>query len=365
MRSNIETPALVIDVDALHRNIQNMARLAKESGVSLRPHSKTHKCPDIAQLQVAAGAIGVCCQTVDEAIAMANASISGILITAPQPAPHHLKKIKSLLERGADFSIVVDDSSNVSELQKIAASTSRNLSIIVDFDVGVGRAGVFSEQSVIALVEQISSSSNLTFMGVQGYYGNLQQVNPFSVRKEMADVQSARLRNLLDRFDAMGLKAKVVTGSGTGTFAPDSARNLFTEIQPGSYIFLDSCYGPLDLTGSGNPFEYALFVATSVVSVNRPGGVIVNAGLKAFATDSGLPRIARGAQTSGVYKFMGDEHGAIDFEGAEKPKLGTLVEFIPSHVDPTVNHFDSYILVRGENIVGRWNVATPRYGHVT
>lgn len=360
-RDQIRTPALILDRDALDRNIATMAAFAKAKGVALRPHAKSHKCPEIARRLAAAGVIGSSCATIDEAEALAAAGIAGLLITSPMTAPHMLMRLSRLLARGADVMVVTDAPQNVAELAAIANSEGRPLSVIVEIDVGVGRTGCLEVADAINLVKEIAKWPTLRFVGVQGYWGNLQHVMPFTERTNRVSAQAERLRTLIDALRAEGLLPGIVTGGGTGTHWLDATHGIFTELQPGSYLFLDSCYGSIPVTPEGNPFTPSLFVAASVVSANRPGRVIVNSGFKAFATDSGVPKPMRGAPPSASYHFMGDEHGAIDFEGAAGPPVGATIELLTSHCDPTVNLHASFFVARGDEIVDEWPIMARGY----
>jgi D-serine deaminase-like pyridoxal phosphate-dependent protein len=190
---------------------------------------------------------------------------------------------------------------------------------------------------------------------LQAYWGNLQQIMPLSERQRLAGIQQDRLRALIAALKEAGLVPEVVSGAGTGTHAVDGRTGLLTELQPGSFLFMDSCYGSIVTNENENPFEPSLFVAASVVSNNRPGCVIVNAGWKAFATDSGKPQPRRGAPANATYRFMGDEHGAVDFEGSG-PALGATIEFLTSHCDPTVNLHPAFHVVKGDELVDIWKI---------
>lgn len=360
-RAAVPTPSLVLDVDALDRNIARMAERAGRMGVHLRPHVKSHKCLAIARRLAQAGAVGACCATIEEAEVLAAEGIEGLLITSPMSTEPLIKRVLHLLDRGADLMLVVDHAQTVKRLADLPHRESP-LKLIVEFDVGVGRTGCPDARSVVALAHQIAGLPSMRFAGVQSYWGNLQQVMPFAERERRVQVQAERLRTLIADLAAAGLPPKIVTGSGTGTHAIDGALGLFTELQPGSFLFLDSCYGEIPLGPDGNPFEPSLFVAASVVSANMPGRAIVNAGLKAFATDSGLPKVARGAPPHSTYRFMGDEHGAVDWQDAEGPHVGDTLELLTSHCDPTVNLHARYQVVRGDRVVDVWPIVARGYG---
>ncbi len=354
-RRNVRTPALILDIDALDRNIATMVLLAKSMGVALRPHAKSHKCVEIAQRLQRAGAIGVSCATIAEAEAMAHDGVNGILITSPMATADQLERLGRLLSRGADVAAVADHPQNADAYAALAKSSGRRMDVFIDFDFGMGRAGCVEVQDAVALAQRIDRHVSLQLRGVQAYWGHLQQVVPMDERQRLASEQHDRLRGLIAALSGAGLRPEIVSGAGTGTHAIDGRTGLFTELQPGSFLFMDSCYGASLTTEAGNPFAPSLFLAASVVSANHPGRVIVNAGLKAFATDSGKPEPRRGAPSGASYRFMGDEHGAVDFEG-QAPGLGDTIEFLTSHCDPTVNLHAAYQVVRGEEVVDIWPI---------
>lgn len=360
-RDQLPTPALILDLDAMDRNIATMAAHAAAVGVSLRPHAKSHKSVEIARRLKAAGALGPACATIAEAEAMAAGGIEGILVTSPMVSADILDRVRRLLLRGAAPMLVVDDPVNVTALAELAEAAGRTLALIVELDVGVGRTGCAEPEDGVALAALIATMPALHFAGVQAYWGNLQQIEPLSERRERVAAQAARLRKLVELLAAAGLPAGIVTGGGTGTSFIDPELGLFTEIQPGSFLFLDSCYGAIPLRGNGNPFEPSLFVAASVVTASHPRRVIVNAGFKALATDSGRPVPVRGAPAESTYRFMGDEHGAIDLGSGTPPRPGAAIELLTPHCDPTVNLHARYQVVRGDEVVDVWPVAARGY----
>jgi 3-hydroxy-D-aspartate aldolase len=355
-RSDVPTPALLVDIDILDRNIALMGDRAAALGVKLRPHAKAHKCVEIAQRIMAAGAIGISCATIGEAEAMALGGIGGILVTAPLVSPDALARLGRLLLRQADIAVVADHPASVAQLATVAAAAGRILDVVVDVDVGMGRTGCLEIADAVALARQIAAAPALSCAGIQAYWGNLQQVSPFAERARLIGIQVDRVRAVVAALASAGLPPAIVTGGGTGSHGIDAATGLFTEIQPGSYLFMDSCYGSISISENDNPFAPSLFVAATVVSANKPGRVVVNAGWKAFAADSGKPVALRGGPPGASFRFMGDEHGALDFEGEGGPALGATVEFLTSHCDPTVNLYSAFHVVRGEVVIDVWPI---------
>ena len=360
-RDLLPTPALVLDLDALERNLATMMAHAAAAGVSLRPHAKSHKCVEIARRLQAAGALGPACATIAEAEAMAEGGLGGILITSPMVSPDMLDRVRRLVEGGADLTLVVDHLDNVTALAALAERFGRPLPIIVELDVGVGRTGCAEPEQALALAHAITAAPTLKFAGVQAYWGNLQQVMPLAERQARVHQQAARLRRLVALLTIAGLPPEIVTGGGTGTSFIDPTLGLFTELQPGSFLFLDSCYGAVPLLDDSNPFTPALFVAATVVSTGDRYRAIVNAGLKALATDSGRPVPMRGAPKGATYRFMGDEHGAVEFDSGPPLALGSTIELLTSHCDPTVNLHARYQVVRGSTVVDTWPIAARGY----
>lgn len=359
------SPALVLDLDALQANIATMSDHARKAGVSLRCHAKCHKSPEIARLLAAAGAIGPACATIAEASAMARNGLRGILVTSPITALSARLRLQSLLARDADLCVVVDSPAAVQFAADAAANASRRLGTLVELDVGVGRTGCVEVSDALALARTIAANENLRFAGVQAYWGNLQHVADFGERAERVSLQARRLSALIDALRGEDFAPEIVTGGGTGTSWIDPDLGLFTEIQPGSFLFLDSCYATVHLRPGQPPFTPSLFVAATVVTANRPGRIIVDAGLKAFATDSGKPLPVRGAPKGATYTFMGDEHGAIDFSPDQpSPHPGDLIELLTSHVDPTVNLHGEYHVRQGGTFIGRWPIVARGFDDV-
>jgi D-serine deaminase-like pyridoxal phosphate-dependent protein len=357
-RTQLSTPNLLLDLDALERNIAAMAAHTKALGIGLRPHSKGAKSIEISRRQVAAGAIGICCSTLGEAEVIAGSGIEGVLITSPVVTPTMIERLVALNAKAKGLMVVVDNPANVDALTAAALKAKNILSVIVEFDVGQGRTGTRSVEAAVMLARQAKSSPNLLYCGIQAYYGHLQHVATHAERAKAANVQIARVRKLLAELAAADLQPKIVTGGGTGTFDIDPTGKIYTEIQPGSYPFMDREYLDIPLgADQESPFAASLFVQASVVSTSGAGFAVVNAGYKSFATEGGMPRVLSPKLGDPKYKLMGDEHGGIDYDpNSGTLKVGDLVEFLTPHCDPTINLYDRYHCVRGDTLVDIWPV---------
>jgi D-serine deaminase-like pyridoxal phosphate-dependent protein len=356
-RLALNTPALVIDGDALKRNIAVMAAFARKHGMALRPHAKTHKSVDIARLQMAAGAVGVCCAKVGEAEALSAGGIGAILITSPVVTPQAIARLVALHERIGDLRVVADNGGNVAALAAATKDASRPLPVLVDVDPGIRRTGVASPEAAVALAREIAAAPSLSFAGVQFYCGAQQHIESYEERRAAIAERTAYLKSVIAALETAGLKPEVVTGGGTGTHHIDAALGVLDELQTGSYVFMDKQYVDCDLTGAGAlPFETALFIDAHVISANAPGMGTLDAGFKALSTDGGSPQIVDGAPAGAAFFFMGDEHSALIAMGHEF-RVGDHVTLTAPHCDPTVNLYDAYHIVRGGDLIDIWPVS--------
>ncbi|HEY5105915.1 MAG TPA: DSD1 family PLP-dependent enzyme [Caulobacteraceae bacterium] len=353
-RRDLNTPALVVDVEALERNIAAMARVASAAGVALRPHAKTHKSVEIARRQIAAGAIGVCCAKLGEAEALTDGGIEGILITSPVVGVSGVDRLAALAGRARGLMVTADHPDAVDALARIGAP----LTVIVDIDPGIHRTGVADGDAALALARRIAGSDTLTFGGVQFYCGSQQHIEDYEARREAIVERTGYLRDIVRRLSDAGLAPPIITGGGTGTHRIDIELGLITELQVGSYVFMDRQYADCALTSDGAPpFETALMIDARVISKNHPFMATVDAGFKAFATEAGAPPILTGAAEGSAYHFMGDEHGCVvPPRGVAAPALGQVVTFAAPHCDPTVNLYEAYHAVRGDTLVGIWPI---------
>lgn len=357
-RGLLNTPALVIDLDTLESNVAAMASFARAHNVKLRPHSKTHKSAEIARRQIAAGAIGICCAKLGEAEALAEAGIRGLHITSPIVAAPGIERLVELLGVAPDTTVVVDHPDNADAIARAAADAGIVAGIIIDIDPGMHRTGVASPEAVVDLARKIARLPSLRYGGVQFYCGRHQHIESYAERRASIEERTTYLRGIIDLLKAAGLAPAIVTGSGTGTHKIDAELGTFTELQVGSYVFMDRQYNDCDIRGEGNPtFGTSLQIDARVVSANTPGMCTVDAGLKSMSTETGPPPILAGAPEGSTFRFMGDEHGAVTVpEGARAPGIGASVTLIPPHCDPTVNLYDAYHVVRSGTLVDIWPV---------
>ena len=353
--SAIETPALVVDVAALERNIDALAQALQGSGLRLRPHAKSHKCVEIARRQIARGAVGICCQKTDEALAFLEAGIGDVLLTNEVVAPSKLDRLAAAA-RNATVGLLVDCADGIDLANAAASRASAVLDVYVEVDVGAGRCGV-APQRAGELAALIARQSSVRFAGVHCYHGGAQHVRSPEGREVAIASAQAKAEQAVRAIESQGLPCPIVTGAGTGTWPLERDSGVWNELQPGSYVFMDADYarnapGRRDLR-----FEHALFVVAGVMSVAADGGrAVCDAGLKAFSFDSGLP-VVHGRE--GVsYAKASDEHGVLDIaEGAPVPGLGTQIRLVPGHCDPTVNLYDWIVGVRGSVVECLWPIA--------
>lgn len=359
-RADLNTPALILDIEALDRNIARMAALAAAHGVALRPHAKTHKSADIARRQIAAGAVGVCCAKIGEAEALAAGGVEGILITSPVAAPRAIERLAALAGRTEGLMAVVDHPAIAAQIQRALAAVDARLDVIVDIDPGMARTGAASAEAAVALAQDIAALPNLRYRGVQYYCGSQQHIEDYAERRAVIAGRTAYLQGVIAALADAGFAPGVVTGSGTGTHRIDLDLGVFTELQAGSYVFMDKQYLDCDLTGDGGeaPFEVALAVDARVVSANHAGLVTIDSGFKALSTDGGVAVVRRGAPSDTLFAFRGDEHAALIAPGiGTRMAPGDPVTLTVPHCDPTVNLYDHYHVVAGDTLIDIWPVS--------
>ncbi len=354
--NDLPTPSLVLDLDAFESNLERMSRFTRERGVALRPHAKTHKCVEIARRQLDKGAIGISIATIAEAEMMAAADIRGLLITGEMVGEPKVSRLIRLLAEAPDTLVVVDDAGNVNELQRAADSAAVHILVLIDLDVGHDRTGVRPEGALV-LAQHIARAPNLELKGICAYAGHVAHVVGFPDRATSSHRAMARAVQTRDLLAEDGHNMEVLSGASTGTYNIDANIGGLTELQAGSYVFMDVEYRRIG--GQSGPvyedFAPALTVLATVV--HRSGDkAIVDAGLKAFATDRGF-----GPEPIGVtgvrYEFAGDEHGRLRLEDASQDvRLGDRLRFIVPHCDTTVNLYDRIYCARGETVEDEWSI---------
>ena len=353
----IDTPALLIDLDAFEANLDRMAALLQPTGARLRAHAKTHKSPVIAALQIARGAVGQCVQKVAEAEQLAWGGVPDILVSNEVVGGQKLARLCALA-RITKVAVCADDPAQVSALEAAAADASIRLPVLVEIDVGAGRCGVAPGPDAVALAERIAGSKHLIFGGLQAYHGSAQHRRTPAERHELIGKAVDASRRTVEQLRQQGLECAIVGGAGTGTFEIESASGVYNEIQAGSYVFMDADYAR-NLNEAGAPvstFRHSLFVLSTVMSASRPGVAVLDAGLKALAVDSGLPLVWQRPDLR--YVSASDEHGKLEV-GSETaaPKLGQKLRLVPGHCDPTVDRYDWYVGVRGGRVECLWPIA--------
>lgn len=352
--AEVDTPCLILELDAFERNLRRLNDSLAGKNVAVRPHAKSHKCPQIALRQIALGAAGVCCQKVSEAEALVQGGIVDVLIANEVVGAPKLKRLAALA-RQAHVAVCADDGGNIDALDAAAREFGVKLDVLVEVNVGANRCGVESGEPAVALAQRIASSRNLRFAGLQAYQGAAQHLRKVEERRSAIEAAVAKVKETTTLLARAGIPCEKVTGAGTGTYLFEAASAVYNEIQPGSYIFMDVDYARNEWTESGIPkFEHSLFVWTTVMSRPSAERAVVDAGLKASSVDSGMPRVA---DADGVeYLKASDEHGVLKLNGAAGYAVGDKLKLVPGHCDPTVNLYDYYVCVRNGRVEALWPI---------
>lgn len=353
----IDTPALVIDLDTMERNLARMAEFAREHGLRLRPHAKMHKSAELAKLQMAHDAVGVCVQKTDEALALAHAGVADIYISNEVIARPKLARLAAAVrDLPTRFSIAVDSLQGIQALAwaltSAGVSHNRPMDVLIEIDVGQGRCGVPPGEAAVALAQAIAAAPALRFAGLQAYHGRAQHLRSPGERALAIEQAAQWVDQTRAQLQAAGFAVPLVTGAGTGSFVLESASGVWGELQAGSYLFMDADYAANERDSRAPAFEHALFVKSQVISCCADHAVC-DAGHKSHAIDSGLPTVRHPGGL--VYANGGDEHGLLRSAetSAPLPSLGDVVWLVPGHCDPTVNLHDFYLGVRGGLSNGR------------
>ncbi len=364
-KHDLDTPCLVIDIDILEKNLETMQARANAAGKTLRPHAKTHKCTVLAKKQLEKGAIGVCVAKVSEAEALVDAGVHGILVTGAAAVAKKAERLVHLLQQSPSLMAVVDHPANIDLLERYliekgTADGALRMDVLLDVDIGLRRTGV-PPGKAMDLAERILASPYLRLRGIQAYAGQVQHINRYHDRKR-ASIESLRIA--AEVFNQIKMKeafCTIFSGTGTGTFDIDLSVPELTELQVGSYALMDAEYGAVESVESTRLSDYfrpALTMLTTVVNVSQKTHVTVDAGLKSLYRDGGRPLVVTPSYTGLQYDWFGDEYGKISPEGtgAALPPLGARLELVVSHCDPTVNQFNCFYIVRGDDVVDEWMI---------
>lgn len=361
--AEVDTPALLIDLDAFETNLRLMQASIVDFAGHLRPHAKTHKCPTIALAQIAHGAVGVCCQKVSEAEALVDGGVGDVLISNQVVGAKKVARVAALAQR-ARISICVDDPEQVTALEEAMARASHEasrgagdatLDVLVEIDVGAKRCGVSPGEPAVRLAMLIGEKQHLRFAGLQAYHGSAQHRRSVEERRAAITAAAQLAGQTRDMLHAAGIECPKVTGGGTGTFLFEVGSGVYNELQAGSYVFMDADYAANDWADSDQPpFQHSLFVWTTVMSRTAGVRAVVDAGLKSSSVDSGLPKLAD--VTPAAYVNVSDEHGVIALNGAPDYPLGHKLKLIPGHCDPTVNMHDHFICIRNDRVEAIWPI---------
>lgn len=355
--SEIDTPALIIDLDAFEQNLSLMASMLPD-GVRLRPHAKTHKSAEISRLQMDLGAVGVCCQKTSEAEALVAGGVDNVMVSNQVVGAKKLRRLTALAKT-ATISICVDDSDNIDALGQAmqACDHDSDINVFVEIDVGNSRCGVAPGETAAALARKVVKTPRLHFRGLQAYHGTAQHLRTTLERQRAIEAALAAVKQTTDILDAENINCEIIAGAGTGSFENEIASGVYNELQAGSYIFMDADYAQnMDATGEPvSMFKHALFVRSTVISSTKPGHAVLDAGHKSVAVDSGFPTVWQAESTS--FTGASDEHGVLTIDNdAPTPAVGSQVMLVPGHCDPTVNLHDWYVGIRGDKVEVVWPV---------
>ncbi len=354
--AEVDTPALLVDLEAFEHNLDHLDRTLAGTGMRVRPHAKSHKCPEIARRQVARGAVGVCCQKVSEAERLVAGGIGDVLVTNEVVGPRKLERLAQLARR-ARVGVCVDDPGNIQELGRAALAVGASLDVLVEIDVGAGRCGVAPGSRALELARLIADTAGLRFAGLQAYHGTAQHLRTLEERREAIAQAAAKVESTVRLLREAGLGVPVVTGAGTGTYPLEAGSGVYQELQPGSYVFMDADYGR-NLGEDGLPvhgFRQSLFLLTTVMRRPDAARVVVDAGLKAHSVDSGMPLVAD--LPGAVFTRVSDEHGVIELGEGPEVRLGEKLRLVPGHCDPTVNLHEWLVCVRAGRVVDLWPIS--------
>ncbi len=362
-KSELPTPALIVDLDTFEANIRKMADHCRQNKIGFRPHAKTHKCAEIAKRQVAAGALGVCVATVSEAEAMAAAGIKGILLTSPIVDAGKISRVIAIASGSGSIMVSIGHAREADLLAQAAEAARVSIDVLIDLDVGDKRTGILPGQPAVELAQHIARSKSLQVRGVQAYAGHASHTVGFENRQKVSREAIAKAVETKGLLQKAGLDAKILSGGSTGTYNIDAEIEGMTELQVGSYVFMDVDYrriGGKDGNAVYSDFQPSLTVLATVVSATHEGRATIDAGTKALdTTTTNIPQVKNAPAI--LYTKHGDEFGALTSEtGAKLPKIGERVEIIVPHCDPSVNLYDRLYVCQGERVEAVWPIAARR-----
>ena len=349
--SGLTTPALVLDINILRENMAAMDRILENRSLKLRPHYKSHKCAALAKMQMKHGAIGMTCAKLSEAEDLCDIGVEDILLANQIVDPAKIRKLADLAQH-CRLTVCVDNQENITALSVAAKNCNATIHCLVEYDIGMQRCGVTTKEEVLALAQHILRCENLTFDGLQAYAGHISHIEDLNTRKQMTAENYNKLKELIAYLNENGVPVKTVSGGSTGTAAIKAAEGLYTELQAGSYLFMDATYRTLSL-----PFKNSLFILTTVVS-QRDGLTVVDAGVKTCGTDQGMPVPYKGSAQEIV---ASEEHFQLH-KYTEKTSVGEKIRLVPAHCCSTVNLYDKIYLVDGEKVLDRIPVTAKGIG---
>jgi len=348
---SLDTPALLLDLDAFNHNVRLMAQFFAGRPTALRPHAKTHKCPEIARRQLDAGAIGITCAKLGEAEVMVEAGIDDILIANQVVGALKIDRLTDLAARSRTM-VAVDDAANVEQLSAACQAKGVTLRILVEVDIGMHRCGVLPGQAALELAQKVAQAPGLQLAGLMGYEGHLVQIRDPQDRQTKVLEALRPLQDTRDLLERNGLPVEIVSGGGTGTYDVSGTNPPMTEIEAGSYVFMDSTYRQ-----TRPEFEQALYILSTVVSRPTPERVVTDAGRKTISNDFGFP-VPLGAPGATI-KSLSEEHGLLTLADPDAVSLrpGEKMRFVPSHCCTTTNLHDQLYVIQDQTLVGIWPIA--------
>jgi D-serine deaminase-like pyridoxal phosphate-dependent protein len=353
---DVDTPALLIELEAFEKNLKHMAEVIRGTGVRLRPHAKTHKCPIIALRQMAYGAVGVCCQKVGEAEAMVYGGVSDVFVSNEVAGRSKVERLVALTKQ-AQVAVCCDDPSHVADYSEVAQKYGVELDVFVELNVGGNRCGLAPGEPILELVQQVLEAPSLRFAGLQAYHGAAQHLRAVNERREAIESAVRRVLHARALLEQYHISCETITGAGTGTYLLEATSGVYNEVQCGSYIFMDADYAR-NLDENGQPvseFEQSLFIYTTVMSRPTREQAVVDAGLKAHSVDSGMPLVY--GMEDVKYVRASDEHGKLILNDPGRDlRIGDKVKLVPGHCDPSVNLYDWYVCVRNNSVEAVWPI---------